>query len=118
MRVATALQDALERAQARPARAAARPAPAEELARLRETSARIREGAGRGEVLSQVLSFAAQRFARVALFGVRDERAFGVAQVGLVRAGGPDDAAQRRAGVVPARGGGQAPVPRAAERRR
>ena len=98
MRVATALQEVLERAQARPAPAPA-PAraavPAEDLARLRETSARIREGAGRGEVLSQVLSFAAQRFARVALFGVRDERAFGVAQVGLARAGGPDDAALR-----------------------
>jgi hypothetical protein len=74
---------------------ASRPAPAEELAHLRETSARIREGAGRGEVLSQVLSFASQRFARVALFGVREERAFGVAQAGLARAGGPDDAALR-----------------------
>jgi hypothetical protein len=96
MRVATALQEVLERAQARPAPAPPRAAvPAEELARLRETSTRIREGAGRGEVLSQVLSFAAQRFARVALFGVRDDRAFGVAQVGLARAGGPDDAALR-----------------------
>jgi hypothetical protein len=46
-------------------------------------------------VLSQVLSFAAQRFARVALFGVRDERVVGVAQAGLARAGGPDDAALR-----------------------
>ena len=100
MRVATALQETLERAQARsaprpPQRAAAPPVPAEELAHLRETSARIREGAGRGEVLSQVLGFAAQRFARVALFGVRDERAVGVAQQGLARAGGPDDAALR-----------------------
>jgi hypothetical protein len=98
MRVASALQEALERAQARsarPAERAVRPAPAEELADLRESSAKIREGAGRGEVLSQVLAFAAQRFARVALFGVRDERAFGVAQVGLARAGGPDDAALR-----------------------
>lgn len=99
MRVASALQEALERAQAKSARpaerAAPRPVPAEELAHLRETSARIREGAGRGEVLSQVLSFAAQRFARVALFGVRDERAVGVAQSGLARAGGPDDAALR-----------------------
>jgi hypothetical protein len=96
MRVATALQEVLERVQARPAPAPARAAvPAEELARLRETSAKIRAGAGRGEVLSQVLSFAGQRFARVALFGVRDERAFGVAQLGLARAGGPDDAALR-----------------------
>lgn len=62
---------------------------------LRETSARIRAGAGRGEVLSQVLAFAAQRFARVALFGVRGDRVVGVAQLGLGRAGGPDDAGLR-----------------------
>jgi hypothetical protein len=65
------------------------------LAKLRETSARIREGAGRGEVLAQVLSFSAQHFSRVALFGVRGERVVGVAQVGLGRAGGPDDAGLR-----------------------
>jgi hypothetical protein len=74
--------------------APSRAAPAG-IEKLRETSARIREGAGRGEVLSQVLAFAAQRFSRVALFGVRDERAVGVAQSGLARAGGPDDAALR-----------------------
>ena len=65
--------------------------PAEGLLQLRETSAGIREGAGRGAVLVQVLGFAAQRFARVALFGVRGDRAVGVAQLGLGRAGGPDD---------------------------
>jgi hypothetical protein len=109
MRVASALQEALERAQARTPRpserTAPRPASAEELADLRESSARIRECAGRGEVLSQVLFFAAQRFARVALFGVREERAVGVAQAGLARAGGPDDAALRELslrGVEPA----------------
>jgi hypothetical protein len=64
---------------------------AEALLQLRETSARIREGAGRGAVLAQLLAFAAQRFARVALFGVRGDRAVGVAQIGLGRAGGPDD---------------------------
>jgi len=63
----------------------------EAIAQLRETSARIREGAGRGEVLAQVLAFAGQRFSRVALFGVRGDRAVGVAQSGLARAGGPDD---------------------------
>jgi Domain of unknown function (DUF4388) len=62
---------------------------------LRETSARIREGAGRGEVLAQVLSFASQHFSRVALFGVRGDRVVGVAQVGLARAGGPDDGGLR-----------------------
>jgi hypothetical protein len=65
------------------------------IAQLRETSARIREGAGRGEVLAQVIGFAAQHFSRVALFGVRGDRAVGVAQVGLARAGGPDDAGLR-----------------------
>lgn len=83
---------------------AAAPAVAEEestlpdseaLARLRETSARIREGAGRGAVLTEVLGFASQRFARVALFGVRGDRAVGVAQIGLGRAGGPDDESLR-----------------------
>jgi hypothetical protein len=68
---------------------------ADALLRLRETSARIREGAGRGAVLAEVLGFAAQRFARVALFGVRGDRAVGVAQVGLGRSGGPDDEALR-----------------------
>jgi hypothetical protein len=65
------------------------------IAQLRETSARIREGAGRGEVLAQVLGFASQHFSRVALFGVRGDRVVGVAQAGLARAGGPDDAALR-----------------------
>jgi Domain of unknown function (DUF4388) len=67
------------------------PLPPDAIAQLRETSARIREGAGRGEVLAQVLAFAGQRFSRVALFGVRGDRAVGVAQSGLARAGGPDD---------------------------
>jgi len=69
--------------------------PLDAIAQLRETSARIREGAGRGEVLAQVIGFAGQHFSRVALFGVRGDRAVGVAQVGLARAGGPDDAGLR-----------------------
>ncbi len=96
MRIATTLQEALDRhlestGSGEPATAGT----SDELAALRATSARIRAGAGRGEVLTQVLSFAAGRFARVALFGVRADRVFGVAQVGLGRAGGPDDAAIR-----------------------
>jgi hypothetical protein len=96
MRVATALQEALDRYLEAPTKAEAAPEESpDELAALREKSARIREGAGRGEVLTQVLSFAADRFARVALFGVREDRVFGVAQAGLARAGGPDDTALR-----------------------
>jgi hypothetical protein len=92
MRVATALQEALDRhLEASPKTESATAEATDELAALRETSARIREGAGRGEVLTQVLSFAAARFARVALFGVREDRVVGVAQAGLARAGGPDD---------------------------
>jgi hypothetical protein len=121
-RIATALAETLARrvlpepepepepapAAAPPAELPSEPGPAEPseplvlpsarpdaIAQLRETSARIREGAGRGEVLAQVLGFAAQHFSRVALFGVRGDRAVGVAQVGLARAGGPDDAALR-----------------------
>ncbi len=66
-------------------------APDMAFARLRETSARIREGAAQGDVLPQVLAFAAQTFARVALFMIRDESAIGIAQFGLNRAGGPDE---------------------------
>jgi len=98
VRVASALQETLERALRRPEATAPlslRPVHHDELAHVRETSTRIREGAEQGEVLSQVLGFAARRFSRVALFGVRDERAVGVAQAGLARAGGPDDAALR-----------------------
>jgi hypothetical protein len=71
------------------------PAPAGDLKRLRESSARIREGASQGEVLPQVLAFAAQTFSRVALFMIRDDQAIGIAQSGLPTAGGPDDQALR-----------------------
>ena len=73
------------------------------LRRLHETSARLREAATRGEVLPLVLRFAAEHFVRVAMFMVRDDEAIGMAQLGLARAGGPDDAALR--GLrLPARG--------------
>jgi hypothetical protein len=95
MDVATALQGAVDRHLGSVAPSSPAPGAADEddeLARLRETSARIRDGAARGEILTQVLSFAASRFGRVALFGVRDDRVFGMAQAGLARAGGPEDA--------------------------
>ena len=67
--------------------------PEADISRLREASARLR--ARQGEVLPNVLAFAAQSFSRVALFMVREENIVGVAQIGLAKAGGPDDAALR-----------------------
>ena len=49
----------------------------------------------RGEALSLVLDFAAQRFSRVAMFMVRDDIAVGMAHQGLDAAGGPDAEAFR-----------------------
>ncbi len=66
-----------------------------ELARLRDASARMRERARQGEVLPNLLAFAAQSFSRVALFMLRDDHLVGIAQIGLGKAGGPDDTALR-----------------------
>ena len=62
---------------------------------LREVSARIRNPEAQGEVLGEVLRFAARSFRRVALFAVRDGVAVGLAQLGLETAGGPDEEAFR-----------------------
>ena len=67
--------------------------PARALRQLKEASARIADPASRGDVLRHVLSFAARTFSRVALFMARDDQVLGIAQVGLHRAGGPDDSA-------------------------
>jgi hypothetical protein len=61
------------------------------LARLRRASARLRDPASRGDVLTLVLRFAAETFSRVAMFMVRDDSALAIAQLGLPKAGGPDD---------------------------
>ena len=101
LELAAALRASVERlSDSAPASPAARPdAAAEgtsaELARLRDASARLRERARQGEVLSHVLSFAAQSFSRVALLMLRDDTLVGIAQLGLGKAGGPDDAALR-----------------------
>ncbi len=87
-----ALGDACERGLAAPVRPTN---SVDAIARLHEISQRIRERSGRGDVLPQVLAFAAQCFSRVALFMVRDDSAVGIAQVGLSRAGGPDDSGLR-----------------------
>jgi hypothetical protein len=65
--------------------------PPDTLARLRELSARLRDPGSQGEVLALVMRFAAETFSRVAMFMLRDEHVVGLAQVGLPRAGGPDD---------------------------
>jgi hypothetical protein len=70
--------------------------------RLRDTLRRLRDPEAPVEVIPQVLRFAAERLSRVALFMVRDEVALGLAQLGLGRAGGPDDAGLR-AVELPAR---------------
>jgi hypothetical protein len=61
------------------------------LSRLKEVSARMRDSASKGEVLPQVLQFASETLSRVAMFMIRDDTAQGIAQVGLPKAGGPDE---------------------------
>ncbi len=70
--------------------------PPEALSRLRVVGERLRARESDGEILHIVMQFALETFARVALFGVRDDFVHGLAQVGLTRAGGPDDAGLRR----------------------
>jgi len=65
--------------------------PVTELRRLKQMSDRLRDPSVRGEVLSLVLEFAAESFARVAIFMVRDDEALGMAQSGLELAGGPSN---------------------------
>jgi len=69
------------------------------LRRLREVSAELREAVPRGRIIPVVLGFAAEHFARVALFLVRDSLAVGMAGAGLERAGGPDDVALRELSI-------------------
>jgi hypothetical protein len=56
-------------------------------------SERLRDPSSRGDVLTLVLEFAAESFNRVAIFMLRDAQAVGLAQIGLERAGGPDERA-------------------------
>jgi hypothetical protein len=65
------------------------------LARLKLVSEQLRDPATQGEVMKLVLDFAAETFARVAIFMVRDDVAVGLAQRGLPPTGGPDDARMR-----------------------
>jgi len=65
------------------------------LGRLKGVSDRLRDPSTQGEVLSLVLEFAAETFARVAMFMLRDNVAVGMAQRGLPPTGGPGDADMR-----------------------
>jgi hypothetical protein len=72
---------------------APRPDPLDDISKC------LRDPRSRGDVLTLVLDFAAERFRRVAMFMVREEEAVGIAQRGLPQAGGPDDAAFRGSSV-------------------
>jgi hypothetical protein len=63
----------------------------ESLSRVKEVRARMRDSASRGEVLAQVLQLASETLSRVAMFMIRDDTAQGIAQVGLPKAGGPNE---------------------------
>jgi hypothetical protein len=65
------------------------------LGRLKEATAALSDASTRGEVLPLVIRFAAEIFSRVAMFMVRGDVILGMAQSGLDRAGGPDDAGLR-----------------------
>ncbi len=67
----------------------------ESLRTLRSVSERIRDPGNQGDALKLVLEFASESFSRVAMFMVRDDVALGIAQRGLPRGGGPDDAGFR-----------------------
>jgi hypothetical protein len=75
------------------------PATASNLIRLKKMSERLRDPSVRGEVLALILEFAAESFARAAIFMLRDDDAIGMAQLGLGRAGGPDDEAFREISI-------------------
>lgn len=72
------------------------PLPQAARRRLASAAARLRKAPAGGDVLRQVLDFAAEDFHRVALFRIQDEQAVGLAQAGLPAAGGPDDPGLRQ----------------------
>jgi hypothetical protein len=76
--------------------AQSKPRTGASLRRLKQVCARLRDPAGRGDVLSLVIEFAAESFSRVAMFMLRDDVIVGIAQSGLARAGGPGDDELRR----------------------
>ncbi len=73
-----------------------RPRTSSALESLRSVSDRLRDPDRRDDLLSLVLEFAARDLSRVAVFMMRDDLALGMAQLGMPKAGGPDDAALRQ----------------------
>ncbi len=68
----------------------------EAMHKLKDVTAALREASSRGEVLPLVIRYAAESFSRVAMFAVLDGAVIGMAQSGLEKAAGPDDAALRQ----------------------
>jgi hypothetical protein len=92
---AAGLRDVMVACTSRRCAADAPPSPTgslspDSLARLKQVSARIRDPSSGGEVLPLVLRFASETLSRVAMFMIREDTAQGIAQVGLPKAGGPD----------------------------
>jgi hypothetical protein len=92
-RAAQALRSELGRALDRTREVAGPPSrlTAQMLSQLREVTDALADASNRGVVLPLVIDFATRSFARVAMFMLREGEAFGMAQAGLSRAGGPDD---------------------------
>jgi hypothetical protein len=70
-------------------------ASSEDLERLKVATEALCDSSNRGEVLPLAIRFAAESFERVAMFMVRDDQIFGMAQHGIDRMGGPDDVEMR-----------------------
>ncbi|MBW2275172.1 MAG: hypothetical protein JRG96_18035 [Deltaproteobacteria bacterium] len=60
-------------------------------ARLESVTATLRDASARGDVLPEVIRFAAGSFSRVAMFMVRGQQVAGMAQSGFEEDGGPND---------------------------
>jgi hypothetical protein len=67
----------------------------EALVRLREASQRLQDPMARSEVLPILMRAASALYGRVAMFMVQEQMLVGMAQIGLPRAGGPDDVGLR-----------------------
>ena len=95
--LATALREQFIEAERRASGSSgSRPRTSSALESLRSVSDRLRDPDRRDDLLSLVLEFAARDLSRVAVFMMRDDVALGMAQLGMPKAGGPDDDALRQ----------------------